>query len=496
MKYSLRIKIAMILFIIVAGAILGNWFINIVFQEKYYISMKENDLIDFYTIMCKSINEGERVDEAAGMEMVSICEENSITILVVNSGLEVKFYSGYSIMNDSLIERLKDILFYQNTDFGEYITHTENYVLSRVYEEESGHTYLEMYGTLDSGDIFVMRTSIDSIKAALGVTNQFTAYVGGVVIAVSLICVLMLSVGITARIERLAHISTEMSKLNFNIKYHDGGKDEISMLGSNLNMLSERLETTISELKTANNELQKDIRKKEEIDEMRKEFLSNVSHELKTPIAIIQGYAEGLKESVNDDEQSRDFYCDVIIDEALKMNKMVQKLLTLNHLEFGTNTVEMERFDLITVIDQVLNRAMVLIEEKDAHVIFNNKMQVFVWADEFQIEEVITNYISNALNHLEGEKIIKINVEDMGDIVRCSVFNTGENIPEPDIDKIWEKFYKVDKARTREYGGSGIGLSIVKAILTAMNRECGVENKENGVEFWFEAEKCVENINI
>ena len=322
MKYSLRIKLAMILFVIVAGAILGNWFINMVFQEKFYISMKENDLIDFYTLMCKSINEGERVDEKVRMEMVSVCEENSITILVVNSGLEVKFYSGYSIMNDSLIERLKNILFYQNTDSGEYITHTENYVLSRVYDEESGNTYLEMYGTLDSGDIFVMRTSIDSIKAALGVTNQFTAYVGGVVIAISLICVLMLSMGITARIERLAHISTEMSKLNFNIKYHDERKDEISMLGSNLNVLSERLETTISELKTANNELQKDIQKKEEIDEMRKEFLSNVSHELKTPIAIIQGYAEGLKESVNDDEQSRDFYCDVIIDEALKMNKI------------------------------------------------------------------------------------------------------------------------------------------------------------------------------
>lgn len=496
MKYSLRIKLAMILFVIVAGAILGNWFINMVFQEKFYVFMKENDLIDFYTLMCESIDEGEQIDEAARKEMVSACEENSITILVVDSGLEVKFYSGYSIMNDSLIERLKNILFYQNTASGEYISHTENYVLSRVYDEESGHSYLEMYGNLDSGDIFVMRTSIDSIKAALGVTNQFTAYVGGVVIAISLICVLMLSVGITARIERLAHISTEMSKLNFNIKYHDEGQDEISMLGNNLNVLSERLETTISELKTANNELQKDIQKKEEIDEMRKEFLSNVSHELKTPIAIIQGYAEGLKESVNDDEQSRDFYCDVIIDEAQKMNKMVQKLLTLNHLEFGTNTVEMERFDLITVIDQVLNRAMVLIEEKEAHVIFDNKKQIFVWADEFQIEEVITNYISNALNHLEGEKIIKIDVEEKENVVRCTVFNTGENIPDSDIDKIWEKFYKVDKARTREYGGSGIGLSIVKAILTAMNRECGVENKENGVEFWFEVEKCVENINI
>lgn len=150
MKYSLRIKLAVILFVIVAGAILGNWFINMVFQEKYYISMKENDLIDFYTLMCRTINEGERVDEKSRMEMVSVCEEDSITILVVDSGLEVKFYSGYSIMNDSLIERLKNILFYQNTDFGELIAHTENYVMSRIFDEESGHNYLEMYGNLDS----------------------------------------------------------------------------------------------------------------------------------------------------------------------------------------------------------------------------------------------------------------------------------------------------------------------------------------------------------
>ena len=113
------------------------------------------------------------------------------------------------------------------------------------------------------------------------------------------------------------------------------------------------LEKTISELKTANNELQRDVEKKEAIDEMRKEFLANVSHELKTPIALIQGYAEGLQEEINDDPESRQFYCDVIVDEAAKMNNMVKKLLTLNQLEFGNDVVAMERFDLTALVKKL-----------------------------------------------------------------------------------------------------------------------------------------------
>ena len=109
-----------------------------------------------------------------------------------------------------------------------------------------------------------------------------------------------------------------------------------------------------------------------------------------------------------------------------------------------------------------------------------------MWADEFKIEEVITNYLNNAMNHLDGERQITISIFREGDQVRITVFNTGQHIPEEDLDNLWTKFYKVDKARTREYGGSGIGLSIVKAIMNSLQQEYGVQNYENGVEFWFE----------
>jgi len=228
-------------------------------------------------------------------------------------------------------------------------------------------------------------------------------------------------------------------------------------------------------------ELQDDIEKKIQIDEMRKEFLSNVSHELKTPLALIQGYAEGLQECINDDAESREFYCDVIIDEADKMNRMVKKLLTLNQLEFGNDQVVMERFNMTELITGVANSTKILREQKNIRLELENPEEAWVWGDEFKVEEVITNYMSNAINHADGEKVIRV-------FYTCSVsvFNTGQPIPEEDLDKIWVKFYKVDKARTREYGGSGIGLSIVKAIMDSLHQQCGVINHEDGVEFWME----------
>ena len=276
-----------------------------------------------------------------------------------------------------------------------------------------------------------------------------------------------------------------MSDLDFDARYQSRAGNEIDVLGDNFNKMSRKLESTISELKSANNKLQKDIEDKIKIDEMRKEFLDNVSHELKTPIALIQGYAEGLNENISDDPESREFYCEVIMDEASKMNKLVKNLLTLNQLESGKDAPVMERFDIVSLIRGVLGSMHIMIEQKEAAVIFEETEPVYVWADEFKIEEVVTNYTSNALNHLDGERKVEIKVLQEEDCVKVTVFNTGTPIPEEDIPNLWNKFYKVDKARTREYGGSGIGLSIVKAIIESMNQKYGVCNYDNGVEFWF-----------
>ena len=285
---------------------------------------------------------------------------------------------------------------------------------------------------------------------------------------------------------QLAAISKKMSELDFDVKYEGKHNDELGVLGDSINEMSEKLEENISELKAANIELQKDIKQKEEVDELRKEFISNVSHELKTPIALIQGYAEGLSDGINDNPEDIKYYSDVIVDESNKLNKMVQKLMTLNQIEFGSVKLNLERFDIVEVIKSLISRREILTEKTNIDVQVDAPEKAFVWGDEFYVEEVITNYLNNAFNHVDERHIIKVQVTDKNGIVRVSVFNSGKPIPEDELENIWVKFYKIDKARTREYGGSGIGLSIVKAIMDNHDKECGVINHEDGVEFWFE----------
>ena len=170
------------------------------------------------------------------------------------------------------------------------------------------------------------------------------------------------------------------------------------------------------------------------------------------------------------------------------MNKMVRNLLTLNQLEYGQEEVAFDRFNVMPLIYGIVQSADILIQQKEAEVRIHAPEAVNVWSDEWKVEQVFRNYLSNALNHLDGDRVIdiKVVVDDEKGSARISVFNTGTSIPEEDIEHIWNKFYKVDKARTREYGGNGIGLSIVKAIMDSFHKEYGVKNYKNGVEFWFE----------
>ena len=242
------------------------------------------------------------------------------------------------------------------------------------------------------------------------------------------------------------------------------------------------------ELKQANHELQADIALKEENQKRQQEFISNVSHELKTPIALIQGYAEGLAEGITDDEESREFYCDVIIDEAKKMNRMVLSMISLNQIETGNNEMEYDHFDIVALLEGMIQSMKILLQQNDISLSFAHDQEIFVYADEYSVEQVVSNYLSNAIHYAKNEKKIDIKLTKKEHVLRVSVFNTGDPIPQDSMEHIWDKFYKVDKARTREYGGTGIGLSIVKAIMESMGQEYGVQNHENGVEFWFEVE--------
>ena len=483
-KHSLTRQITSIVSILVAGAILLCWVLNTTLLPRYYMHNKKHVLMENYETISNASEQDKLESDEFTVTFDNLCSNGNIMTLILQPDGKVLRSSVNDL--DALRGELWNVLLH--TDDMEVLYSNDQYQLLRKNDTRLDSEYLVLVGVLENGDMILMRTAVESIRESAAISNRFLLFVGAAAIGSSLLVAFFTTRHITKPLQQLTDISKRMVDLDFNAKYESNRSNsyEVEELGNHINRLSENLERTISELKTANVELQDDIEKKIQIDEMRKEFLSNVSHELKTPLALIQGYAEGLQECINDDAESREFYCDVIIDEADKMNRMVKKLLTLNQLEFGNDQVVMERFDMTELVRGVANSTKILMEQKGIRLELDNPEEAWVWGDEFKVEEVITNYMSNAINHADGGKVIRVFYTRFEDKLRVSVFNTGQPIPEDDIDKIWVKFYKVDKARTREYGGSGIGLSIVKAIMDSFHQQCGVINHEDGVEFWME----------
>ena len=483
-KHSLTRQITSIVSLLVAGAILLCWVLNTTLLPRYYMHNKKEVLMENYQTISNASAQNELESDEFAVTFDNLCSNGNIMALILQQDGKVLRSSVNDL--DALRTEFWDVLLHG--DKMEVLYSNKQYQLLQKTDTRLDSEYLVLIGVLENGDMVLMRTAVESIRESAAISNRFLLFAGAAAIVASILVAFFTTRHITKPLQQLTDISKRMVDLDFNAKYETDQSNsyEVEELGNHINRLSENLERTISELKTANVELQDDIEKKIQIDEMRKEFLSNVSHELKTPLALIQGYAEGLQECINDDAESREFYCEVIIDEADKMNRMVKKLLTLNQLEFGNDQVIMERFDMTELIRGVANSTRILMEQKGIRLELENSEEAWVWGDEFKVEEVITNYMSNAINHADGEKLIRVFYTRSEDKLRVSVFNTGQPIPEEDIEKIWVKFYKVDKARTREYGGSGIGLSIVKAIMDSFHQRCGVINHEDGVEFWME----------
>ena len=487
MKYSIKKEFTVIFSLLLSVMIILAVSVNLLCLPQYYTQKKMKVLHEAYESIGLAANSDSYDSESFREELEKVCTQFFISVFVIDANSQIKYVSKNS--GQHLESRLMGYIFHQNTEDARVIEEGNDYVM--LWTGTQGNENIEMYGRLANGISFIMSTPVENIRESAKIANTFTAYVGVVAVIIGIVVVSLVLGRITKPLSELSDISKRMVNLDFAERYQSRGRNEIDVLGENINKLSDSLAKSISELKTANNELQNDIRHKEQIDEMRREFLANVSHELKTPIALIQGYAEGLIESVNEDEESRKFYSEVIMDEASKMNKMVMKLLTLNQLEFGNDEVKMERFDLTSMISNYLQSASLLTRKNQIELKFAEYGPQYVWADEFKIEEVVTNYFSNAINHCEevgGKKVIEIKFTEQSGKIRVSVFNTGKPIPEEAVGHLWEKFYKVDKARTREYGGSGVGLSIVKAIMDSMNQAFGVENYSNGVVFWFDVD--------
>lgn len=474
--------------LIIVVTVLVPLIINFAFLGYFYRGEKEKAMKSTFDLVNQATIDDKFEDEDFLESLEKTHANYGISVVVMDSAANILLATAHD--TDDMYLRLLDAVFGKElpgTSSDESVA--GNYIIKMQEDPRLGEDYLILWGTLDNGNIIMLRSAIEGIRESTNLTNRFLIVVGVVAACCSMIASYFLTRRITRPIIQLTELSKRMTNLDFDAKYQvKKRRNEVDVLGEHMNELSETLEQTIVELKQANHELQADIAMKEEAHRRQQEFIANVSHELKTPIALIQGYAEGLNEGVSDDEESRQFYCDVIIDEAKRMNRMVMSLISLNQIESGGSDMEYEHFDLVDLIRGMIASVQILLTQNNITLTFSQDEPVLVYADEYSIEQVVSNYLSNAIHYAKNEKQITITIEQKERSVRVNVFNTGDPIPEESMTHIWDKFYKVDKARMRAYGGTGIGLSIVRAVMESMHQEYGAVNCEDGVMFWFEVE--------
>jgi signal transduction histidine kinase len=452
---------------------------HLAFYYQYCIYQNKHTLISVYDSVQDQIEKNGKLQYT---DLEQFENNYGLTIIVLNE--DFQYLYGITISDRGNTEDLDN---YAVRVYGGAIEQYSDKMESQGYVTfiEGDSQYLYLIGELTGGDYLVLRLPIPAIEANIQYSRFFFLLTGLITMVLVLIADVFIARSFSNPIKEITQITTSIANMDFSKKYDGSYNGEIDTLGHNVNFLSETLEETIKDLQATNESLKAELKNKEQIDEMRQNLLANVSHDLKTPIAIIQGYAEGLKANISENPEDRDFYTDVIIEEADRMNKLVKQILNLSRLEMGQRQPELENIEITTFIDDVIKNYNMLVEDKQLTVI-NDVPQTIVTADVDMLGQVVYNLTTNAYDHTPESGKIIFTGEYRENKIRIKVFNEGKPIPEDDLEKIWLSFYKTDKSRTRTYSGTGLGLTIVKTIIESHGCECGVTNEENGVTFWFD----------
>ena len=345
-----------------------------------------------------------------------------------------------------------------------------------------------VYGAFIGDDTVVeLYTSIDVIKENAETSSRALLVLSAFILVAIFTATAYHLTLITNPIKKITRTAKKMATLNFSESCPPFRTKELNELSENINILSGRLDKALSELKKENRQLESDIRLERKLEKTRRSFIANVSHELKTPISIIQGYAEGLKYGIGC--ENKEEYCDIIIEESQKMNNLVVRIM--EYMLYGSGNLELknESFSINELIKSYFSTVENSILKNDAEVTVRIDPSYIGYGDKELLSHVFSNYFTNALTHLDFERKITVSAKDMGEHYRITVFNTGKPIPGSDIENIWQSFYRADKSHSREEGRFGLGLSIVSSIQELHNQGYGVSNKKGGVEFYFDIKK-------
>ncbi|HBF5148446.1 TPA: HAMP domain-containing histidine kinase [Clostridioides difficile] len=364
-----------------------------------------------------------------------------------------------------IVEKLKnvDISNWIKQNFGLYSVRKKVFLLSKL----SGALIILFY-------LIVEEFSINS---------KFEFWIWFIILVIFIMSIdFLLGKFISEPITSINKSAKSMSQLDFSNPCTVNTNDEFGELSRSLNTMSTNLQKALSDLESANIQLEKDVNKERMLLEQRKELVDTISHEMKTPLGIIRAYTEGLMDEV--DEEKKKNYMNVIIEETDRMNNMIVSLLDLSALEAGVSKLNPERFDFIEFVETVAGR--LLIDIPDANFYFTYDLpeyEVFVVADKMRMEQVVENLIINAKKHVVYDGNLDLSITCENGLLLFEIYNDGRIIEQDEISKIWSKFYR--SVQSQRTGGSGLGLAIVSQILSMQGLEYGVKNRDKGVEFYF-----------
>ena len=494
-KKSVSKKIFFITFFFIVLLISVSFIVQYFFFDNFYASKKTKNLVEsvnkFRILYSEDTNNSNMLYKAlSSFEMT-----NNAKIAIYSTNGHIKYITdreNTNLESSRLLNTIFETLI-NNKDYAMALAKS-NGVYTTTFEDSYKNIknivcLAPMSLDKNNDSVIIAITSYQEIHDASSAILELYVYVGIGVIILGLILSLIYSNMLSKPLKNLNHVAVKMSSMDFSEKCPSNSNDEIGNLGKTLNFLSQNLSSALKDLKLKNKKLKEDIEKERALEKLRKDFIAGVSHELKTPIGIIEGYAEGLKDNIVEGE-AREFYLDVIIDESKKMNKMVIDMLELSKLESGHISLKIEPFDLKLLTEATVEKYKNKFKEANIKInlIFNLNSSL-VLGEDFKIEQVITNFITNALKYTPSNEEINIVLKENNSRIVFLIENTGVHIPNNSLDKIWHQFYRLDKSRSRAMGSSGLGLSIVKNILTLHNSNFGVNNSEKGVIFYFDLPK-------
>ena len=459
---KIRWKIFFLMFSVVLMIILGLIATNTIYLEKFYIKNKKEKLVELGQIL---------IDPKYVIDFQNLEMHSNVAILIKRT--------------DELYKLEKEAVL-PKEEINEIIVHLKNneYVFKEITLLDYRGKVLILFMPYMRDRYIEIITPLSFIQEGLEISTRYHLLIIVLALIIGSSMSFVFSKKMTDPILELKEITQRISLLDFNIKFEKERKDEIGELGYAINKMGGTLEKNIDEINKVNKKLMEDIENEKRLDKLRKEFIASVSHELKTPIAIIQGYAQGLMENIAETEEDRNFYCEIIVEESLKMDSLVKELLLITQMDSGYFKIEKEKVDLYHMIKDIRDKY----SSKNREIKYIGEKDIFAYCDEKYIDRVLENLVVNALKYSTGDREVTITVEDIENRYKVIISNESENLSEDDLENIWTPFYRVNKARDRD--GHGLGLAIVRGILENHKSNFGVYiTEKNIINFWFELEK-------